>query len=252
MLTRARLWFAAALVALSAWPLHAQELVVSAAASLNNAFQALGADYERSHPGQKVIFNFAASGVLLAQIRQGAPVDVLACADEATMDRAVSAGLIAEGTRAVFARNVLVVAVPAARAAAPPADLRALAGSAFKRIATGTPATVPAGHYTAQALQQAGLSAALAPKWIFGESVRQVLNYIARGEVDAGFVYRTDALLAPEQTRIAFTVPMTDTVRYPMALTAASRQQKVAQAFIAHVRSPQGQAVLRRFGFEAP
>ena len=230
---------------------HAQELVVSAAASLTNAFQAVGAAYEKAHPGRKVVFNFAASGALLAQMRQGAPVDVFASADQATMDRAADAHLIAPGTRTDFARNELVLIVPAAAKAAPTA-LADLAGPAFGRIAAGTPASVPVGRYTAGVVEQAGLAEAFKPRWIYGESVRQVLDYVVRGEVDAGFVYRTDALIAAKGARVAFTVPTTTSVRYPIAQVAGSRNAAAAKDFIAFVRGAQGQQILVGFGFSGP
>ena len=234
--------------------LHAQDLTVSAAASLTNAFQAIGQAYEKAHPGSKITFNFAASGPLLAQIQQGAPVDVFASADQETMNRAATAKLLADGTRADFAHNTLVVIVPsaAARTQRAPQTLQNLAGADFKRIATGTPATVPVGRYTMEAVQKAGLTDALQPRWIFGESVRQVLNYVARGEVDAGFVYRTDALIAPDKTRIAFTAATTTPVSYPIAAIAASKNAEGAQQFIRFVRSPAGAEILERFGFSKP
>ena len=231
--------------------LHAQELTVSAAASLTNAFQAIGQAFEKAHPGSKITFNFAASGPLLAQIQQGAPVDVFASADQETMNRAATAKLLADGTRADFAHNTLVVIVPSSAAKTPQA-LPDLAGADFKRIATGTPATVPVGRYTMEAVQKAGLTDALQPRWIFGESVRQVLNYVARGEVDAGFVYRTDALIERDKTRIAFTAPTTTPVSYPIAAIAASKNAEGAQQFIRFVRSPAGGEILERFGFSKP
>jgi molybdate transport system substrate-binding protein len=234
---------------LSGAALHAQELVVSAAASLTNAFQAVGQAFEQRKPGTKVIFNFAASGPLLAQIQQGAPVDVFASSDQETMARA--AKLLDAATRVDFAQNTLVLIVPAG-AAKTPRQLKELTGASYARIATGTPATVPVGRYTLGAVEQAGLTAALQPKWVYGESVRQVLNYVVRGEVDAGFVYRTDALIERDKTRIALTVPTTTAVRYPMAQVAASKNPVLAKEFIAFVRSAQGQEVLERFGFSKP
>lgn len=230
---------------------QAQDLVVSAAASLTNAFQAVGAAFEKANPGAKVTFNFAASGPLLAQIQQGAPVDVFASADQETMNRAATARLLAEGTRADFAKNTLVLIVPAASSPAP-TTLGDLTGPAFKRVSTGTPATVPVGRYTVEAVQQAGLAAALEPKWIYGESVRQVLNYVARGEVDAGFVYRTDALIEKDKTRIAFTVPTSTPVSYPVAQIAASKNAALGKDFVAFVRSAPGQQILEGFGFSRP
>ena len=231
--------------------LHAQEMVVSAAASLTNAFQAIGQAFEKTRPGVKVTFNFAASGPLLAQIQQGAPVDVFASADQETMDRAAKAGLLADGTRADFARNTLVLIVPAT-APAGPQRLADLGSATYRRIATGTPSSVPVGRYTVAAVQDAGLAAALAPKWIYGESVRQVLNYVARGEVDAGFVYRTDALIEKDKTRIALTVPTRTPVSYPIAQVAASKNAAVGKDFVAFVRSDAGQRILAGFGFSKP
>lgn len=240
-----------AVFSLGSVALHAQELVVSAAASLTNAFQAVGQAYEKAHPGAKVTFNFAASGPLLAQIQQGAPVDVFASADQETMDRAAKANLLAEGTRADFARNTLVLIVPAS-ATASPAKLSDLGDAAYKRISTGTPSSVPVGRYTMASVQEAGLTVALEPKWIYGESVRQVLNYVARAEVDAGFVYRTDALIERDKTRIALTVPTTTPVSYPIAQIATSKNAAGGKDFIAFVRSAPGQQILDGFGFSKP
>ncbi|MDB5826011.1 MAG: molybdate transporter substrate-binding protein [Variovorax sp.] len=230
---------------------QAQELVVSAAASLTNAFQAVGQAFEQSKPGAKVTFNFAASGPLLAQIQQGAPVDVFASADQETMNKAAAANVLAAPTRVDFAANTLVLIVPSTTKETPK-QLSDLSGAAYQRVSTGTPATVPVGRYTTEAVETAGLTAALQPKWIYGESVRQVLNYVARGEVDAGFVYRTDAMIEPDKTRIALTVPTTTPVSYPVAQIATSKQPALAGEFIAYVRSAPGQAILQRFGFSKP
>lgn len=239
-----------AAVSTSVMALHAQELTVSAAASLTNAFQAIGQAFEKTRPGVKIVFNFAASGPLLAQIQQGAPVDVFASADQETMDRAAKARLLLDGTRADFARNTLVLVVPATAAA--PQKLADVDGPTYRRIATGTPSAVPVGRYTMTAVQDAGLADALAPKWIYGESVRQVLNYVARGEVDAGFVYRTDALIEKDKTRIALTVPTRTPVSYPIAQVTASKNAALGRDFVAFVRSDAGQRILDGFGFSRP
>jgi len=251
MSTRLRRAAVAAALLLGSAASGAQELVVSAAASLTNAFQAVGKSFEQARPGAKVTFNFAASGPLLAQIQQGAPVDVFASADQETMNRAASANLIALSTRADFAANTLVLILPTASTQAP-TQLSDLAGGAFRRISTGTPATVPVGRYTMEAIDKAGLTEALQSRWIYGESVRQVLNYVARGEVDAGFVYRTDALIEPGKTRIALTVPTGTPVTYPIARVAASSNAVLANEFIAYVRSAPGQDILQRHGFSKP
>ncbi|MDD0838343.1 molybdate ABC transporter substrate-binding protein [Curvibacter sp. HBC61] len=231
-------------------PLRAQELTVSAAASLTNAFQAVAQAFEKERPGVKVTLNFAASGPLLQQIRQGAPVDVFASADQDTMDRAVAAQLMAPG-RVDFASNSLVLVVPANQTQ-PPSSLADLGGPGYRKIAVGQPSSVPVGRYTLEALRAAQLDAPLQPRFIYGDSVRQVLTYVGRQEVDAGFVYRTDALLDPSKVRIAFSVPTATPVRYPVAVVKASRQPALAQAFVDYLRSAPAQALLQGHGFSKP
>lgn len=233
---------------------RAGELTVSAAASLVDAFGEITTAYEREHPGTTVHLNTAASGVLLQQIRNGAPVDVFASADAFTMDEAAKAGLIDPVQRQVFARNTLVVVVPPA-ASAPAKNMQDLTGATVMRIAIGNPQTVPAGRYAKSALDAATLWTALSPKLITTQNVRQALDYVARGEVDAGFVYGSDASTLKQRVRTAFRVPLTQPIDYPIAPVARSANAAEASAFITYVRASAAQAILRRYGFsgvEAP
>ncbi len=230
---------------------NAAELIVSAAASLTNAFRDVAAAFEKAHPGTQVRLNFASSGALLQQIARGAPVDVFASADEETMNDAERQRLVKAGTRLDFARNALVVVVPR-DAARSPGSLAELAGPAYARVAAGTPASVPAGRYANGALEQARLWSAVAPKLIGAQSVRQVLDYVARGEVDAGFVYATDAASMPDKVKVAFTVPTTTPLRYPVAVVEASSEGEAAQAFVSFIASPSTRAILGRYGFDKP
>ena len=184
-----KLVLALACTALFALPAQAAEMTVSAAASLTNAFTELKTLFEKSHVGLTVHVNFAASNPLLKQIQEGAPVDVFASADQATMDKAVASKVVNPATRKNFAQNNLVLIVPTG--AQKPAKLDEL--KTYKRVAVGNPDSVPVGRYTKAALTTAKLWDALQPQLILGNSVRQVLDYVARGEVDAGFVYGTDA-----------------------------------------------------------
>ncbi|MCO7460546.1 molybdate ABC transporter substrate-binding protein [Stenotrophomonas maltophilia] len=231
-------------------PAWAADLTVSAASSLTESFRELGAAYEKAHPGAKVDFNFAASGVLLQQISRGAPVDVFASADETTMDQAQQQGLLA-GTRQVFAVNALWVVVPP-QAKAAPRTLKDLAGAGVQRIALGNPDSVPVGRYAKGALEAAGLWPSVQGKTITTQNVRQSLDYVARGEVDAGFVYATDAQAMPDRVRRAFAVPVAGRIAYPLAVTRASAQPAEAKRFATFVRSTQGQAILARHGFGKP
>lgn len=230
---------------------HAAEITVSAAASLTNAFKDIGQAYEKQYPDAKVRFNFAASGPLLQQIAKGAPVDVFASADQETMYKAQQQGLLQAGTRQDFARNTLVLIVPA-DSKLPLRTLADLRRADVKRIAVGNPDSVPVGRYSKQALETAGQWTALQPKVINTQSVRQSLDYVARGEVEAGFVYATDAAIMPQKVRALFTVPTTKPVSYPIATIGTSQQQVEAKRFARYVLSPQGQAVLQRYGFSKP
>lgn len=221
------------------------DINVSAAASLTNAFTELKNKFEKQHPGDTVLLNFAASNPLLRQIQAGAPADVFASADQPTMDKA--AGAIDPASRADFASNSLVLIVPKGREK--PARLEDL--RPLKRIAVGNPDSVPAGRYARQSLEAAGLWDELASRFIFGENVRQVLNYVARGEADAGFVYGTDARQMADKVDAAMTMGNHDPVTYPIAVAITGNNRAGGEAFVKFALSPEGQAVLAKYGFGA-
>ena len=235
-----------------AWPLCAvsAELLVSAASSLTNALRDIAPAFEAAMPGTKLEFNFAATDILLTQIAKGAPVDVFVAADDDAMSRAEREGLLLPGSRRDIAGNRLVLIVPAGAATVTALD--ALAAPRFRRIAVGSPQTVPAGRYAKAALDQAQLWTPLTPKFVFAANVRQALDYVARGEADAGFVYATDALLMPDKVTVTFAVATPTPIRYPAAVIAASRNAALAQAFVAYLGTAPAQQVLARHGFARP
>ncbi|WP_447785230.1 molybdate ABC transporter substrate-binding protein [Stenotrophomonas bentonitica] len=239
------------LLMVAALPASAAELTISAASSLTESFRDIASAYEAAHPGTKVDLNFAASGVLLQQISRGAPVDVLATADTETMAQAAKGGLLENDSRQIFATNRLVVVVPPGRRDGP-ASLAALAGKGVQRVAIGNPDSVPVGRYARAALQDAGLWEAITAKTITTQNVRQSLDYVARGEVDAGFVYASDYQATPGRVVRAFDVPLKTPIKYPVAVIKDSARAAEARRFVAFVVSPQGQAILRRHGFGAP
>ncbi len=241
-----------ATLALTALPLfaHAAEVTVSAAASLTNAFKDLAQQFEAANPGTTVRLNFAASGTLLQQISQGAPVDVFASADQATMDRAASQNLIDTATRRDFVTNSVVLVTPTQQQDIK--RLEDLSDAKVQRIAVGKTATVPVGRYTQEALTHAKLWDSLQPKFVQADSVRQVLDYVARGEVDAGFVYRTDAAVMADKVRIALTAGGHTPVAYPVAIVRDAPQPELAKKFQAHLDTPAAREVLDRYGFGRP
>lgn len=232
----------------SAWPLPAADLTVSAATSLTDAFRGIAAAFEAGHPGTRVVLNFGASGLLLQQIDGGAPVDVLATADAETMDQAQARQLILGDSRLDFAGNSLVLIAPL-DARVPLGSLADLARPGVGRIAISNPDSVPAGRYTRAVLEARGLWAAVLPKMISTQNVRQSLDYVVRGEVDAGFVYATDAALMRGKLNVVDTVETIRPIVYPIAVVRTSRQEESARVFVAFARSPPAQAILRTAGF---
>ncbi len=230
---------------------HATDIVVSAAASLTNVFGTVAKAYESKHPGTQVVLNFAASDVLLQQIANGAPADVFASADETAMDKAQAQGLVRKDSRRDFAANELVLIVPAAGKFTP-ASLNDLTSSEVGKVAIGDPASVPVGRYTKAALEAAKLWEPVSAKAVLAQNVRQALDYVARDEVDAGFVFATDATVAAGKVRVAMHVPTPTPIIYPLAVVAQSKQPAQAQTFADFVLSPEGQGLLAKAGFHHP
>lgn len=244
---------AVALVLLTVAGVGAEEVTVSVAVSLKEAVEELGRGFMAARPGVTLRYNFGASGDLQKQIEAGAPIDLFLSAAQRQMDELEKRNLVVAGSRRAFARNVLTVIKPADSRIdiAKPVDLLE---PRVGRIVIGSPKTVPTGQYAEESLRALGLWERLQPKLVFSENVRQALNYVARGEVDAGFVYTTDAAARAQGVKEAFRPPE-DSYRpvvYPGAVVAASKQPALAQAFLDLLSGPQGRTVLSRFGFQPP
>jgi molybdate transport system substrate-binding protein len=240
-------------LALGMPPADAQSLTVSAAISMKDAVTEIGKGFTAARPGVTVLYNWGSSGELQKQIEAGAPSDVFISAAPLQMDELEKRRLIVPGTRRVFARNLLTVIKPA-DSRVDIAKAGDLAEARVTRIVVGNPKTVPAGQYAEESLRALGLWDRVRAKLIFAENVRQALDYVARDEVDAGFVYTTDAAVRGRAVREAFR-PAEDTYRpvvYPAAVVAGARQPALAQAFVELLVSREGQAVLARFGFQPP
>ncbi|MGH7383641.1 MAG: molybdate ABC transporter substrate-binding protein [Candidatus Rokuibacteriota bacterium] len=231
----------------------AQSLTVSAAISMKAAVTELGRGFSASRPGVTVRYNWGASGELQKQIEAGAPIDLFISAAARQMDELEKRRLIVAATRRVFARNVLTVIKPA-DSRVDIAQAADLAEARVARIVIGNPKAVPAGQYAEECLRALGLWERVQPKLIFAENVRQALDYVARGEVDAGFVYATDVVTRGPAVKEAFR-PAEDSYRpvvYPAAVVAGARQSALAQAFLDLLVSREGRAVLARHGFQPP
>jgi len=234
-------------------PVVAQEVVFSVAVSMKDVVEELGRGFAAARPGLIVRYNFGSSGELQKQIEAGAPVDLFVSAAQRQMDELQQKNLIVVASRRNFARNVLTVIKPSHSKLdlSKPADLL---DPRVTKIVIGNPKTVPVGQYAEESLRALGLWERLQPKLVLAENVRQALDYVARGEMDAGFVYTTDAAIRPGQVVEAFR-PAEDTYRpviYPVAIVVASKHQAVAQGFIDLLIGREGQSVLARFGFLPP
>lgn len=224
-------------------------LMVAAAASLSDVLPRAASAWERAGGGQ-VRFAFDASSRLARQIRAGAPVDAFVSADERWMDALEEDGRLAPGSRALVARNRLVVATRAAGPAL--GDAKDLAGESFAHVALAGE-NVPAGRYAKAALRSLGLWDAVEPKAVRAEHSRVALRWVALGEAEAGIVYATDAAIEP-RVRTAFVFPEKShpPIAYPAAVLARSERAAEAAAFLGFLRGPRGRAVLAESGFLAP
>ncbi len=221
-------------------------ITVLAAASLTEAFTAEAAAFERRHPAVRVRLSFAGSASLVRQVIEGAPADVFAPADQTSMQKAVAAKAT-RGEPQIFARNSLVIAV----AKGNPHRIASLADLARADLIVVLCAqSVPCGRFGAQALAKAGVTVHPASR---EESVKGVATKIAIGEADAGLVYRTD-VLAAKGNLAAIPIPERHNVdvAYPIVMLNESRNRSTAQSFIDFIRSPDGLAIMARFGFGAP
>lgn len=226
------------------------EILVSAAASLQDAFREIGAQFE-ARTGTVVKFNFGASGALQKQIESGAPVDVFASAGRPQMEALATGAFLIPESQRDFARNELVLIVPAGQKFEI-SSFDDLIKSQVQRIAIGNPKTVPAGQYAEQFLSRLGTWPQLQLRLVQGEDVRQVLDYVTRHEVEAGIVYASD--VRPGEARIRITARAPEDshapILYPIAIVKSTQHLTTAQAFIDAVMSDEGQRILARYGFK--
>lgn len=230
----------------------AAPLRVGAAVSLQEVLQDIAGKYTQ-RTGQAVGFTFGSSGQVMGQIRNGAAIDLFISAAHQQVDALARQKLIDELSRRVVATNALVLIVPAGGADVP-GGFAGLSGAGVRRLAMGEPKTVPAGQYAQQVLDHLKLADPLRSRLTYGTSVRQVLAYVERGEVDAGIVYRTDAMRSGEKVRVVATADPAwhEPIEYPAAIVAGSDNAIAAGAFLEFLATPEARAVLEAHGFGAP
>ncbi|MBI3243841.1 MAG: molybdate ABC transporter substrate-binding protein [Chloroflexi bacterium] len=226
-------------------------LTVFAASSTLNAFNEIGKAFEAANPGVAVVFNFDGSQSLRTQLEQGAEADVFASANQSEMDALATQSLISNSQ--IFLSNELIVILPNGN----PANVQTLSDLARPGLSLVLAAEdVPAGNYARQALDN--LEASLGPGFkdqvlanLVSEenNVKQVVAKIQLGEADAGIVYNSDAVATPNLQTLAIPAEFNVTARYPIAVMKNAPSRALAEAFVAYVLSPDGQATLKKWGF---
>ena len=234
-------------------PALAQTLTVFAASSLTEAFEEIALVFEAQYGGVDVLLNFDGSSTLATQITQGAPADVFASADETQMQVVTDASLVGDAPE-LFATNRLVVITPRGSDVT---RLEHLAQSG-KLLVLAAP-EVPVGRYAREALEKmnrvygADFPARVLKNLVSEESnVRQAALKVELGEADAAIIYKTDAAVAGNVDTVLIPNALNVLGTYPIVALEDSRQPELARAFVALVRSAEGQTVLGKYGFGVP
>ncbi|MFV0635359.1 molybdate ABC transporter substrate-binding protein [Mitsuokella sp. WILCCON 0060] len=226
------------------------ELHVSAAASLTDVMNEIGADYEKEHPNVKVVFNYGSSGALQQAIENGGNADLFFSAAQKQMDALDKKGLLADGTRKDLLQNEVVLIVPK-EGGKDITSFDQLTSGQLQHIALGEPKGVPVGQYSEEILTKLGILDDVKAKAVYGSDVRQVLAWVASGEADAGLVYATDAAISGD-VRIAAKAPAGThkDIIYPAAILKDTKHLDTAKDFLAFVTNDKNKERFAKYGFE--
>jgi len=229
----------------------AATLRIHAAASLTDVLEEIATEYTKD-TGTVVRFNFAGSSTLARQIELGAPGDLFFSADELKMNQLQGQGWVLGDTRKSILSNSLVIIVPSdsdriLRSA------RNLAGGSIKRIALAEPYTVPAGVYARMYLEVAGYWDQIAPKVVAMDNVRAALLAVESGNVDAGIVYKTDAMTS-SKVMVAYEVRPGEApyISYPIAILSEAISPDEGARFIEYLDTDKARAIFETHGFVVP
>lgn len=223
-------------------------LTISAAVSLKDAMDIIQSQYQDLHPEVTLNFNFGGSGSLQQQISQGAPVDLFFSAAEDKFDILVEEDSINEGDRINLLGNELVLVAPKGQKTI--RDLDDLSNHEVNKIAIGTPETVPAGKYAKESFENMNIWGDIKEKIVYAKDVRQVLSYVETGNIDAGVVYKSDALMSNQVDIIATIDADTHTeIVYPVGVLKDSKQYESAKDFYTYLQSDEALKVFEEYGF---
>ncbi len=224
-------------------------LTLSAAASLKDAMENIETIYEQQNPHISLTLNLASSGSLRQQIEQGAPVDIFISAAPGYLNSLEEKGLIITETRRDLLQNTMVLIVPQNN----PASLNSfqdLSQGNYQQISLGEPESVPAGKYAKEILTNLGIFDKIKAKIVYAKDVRQVLSYVATGNVDAGIVYRTDANISDAVTIVETAAEKTHSpIVYPIAAIQGTKNPEAGQKLINFMFGSEAKAIFEKYGF---
>ena len=228
------------------------KLTVSAAASLKNVLTEINSLYQKKDPETEVIYNFASSGSLQRQIDQGARVDIFISAAEDKINALAQADLLLTATQQNLLNNQIVLIAPKNKQQNKIKldNFSDLTNEEISMIALGEPKSVPVGQYAQEVLNFWGISEQVNAKAVYGKDARQVLNYVATGNVDAGIVYYTDALTSDRIQIVAISPKNSHSpVVYPLAVIKDSEHPEAAADLIEFLTTPEVQQIFKQYGF---
>ena len=223
-------------------------LLVSAAISLKDSLEQIKATYQLTQPNVSITYNFGASGALQQQIENGAPADIFLAAAQKQMDALQKKGLILTDTRRNLLKNSLVLVVP--KNASGITSFHQLTSSKVKKIAVGEPRSVPAGQYAEEVLRNLKIWEQVRPKLVLGNNVRQVLAFVASGNVDAGIVYATDAQVSNQVKQVTTASEnLHSPIIYPVAVLEKSKNAAAAREYVQFLSSNSAKSIFQKYGF---
>jgi molybdate transport system substrate-binding protein len=223
------------------------EIHVAAAADLTPAFEEIAREFESAHK-TKVVFSFGSTGMLTRQIENGAPMDVFAAASVDFIEQLEQKGLILSETKAVYARGRITLWVPK-DSQLKIEKLTDLTRDDVKRIAIANPDHAPYGMAARDALQSAGIWEAVKSKLVYGENIRQTLQFAETGNVEVAIVALSLSIKSDGRWSL-IPAELHKPINQGLAVIKGAKNEKAARDFAAFVTGPSGQAILAKYGFE--
>lgn len=227
-----------------------KSVTVAAAASLTDAMNELKTIYEKSHKGITIQPTYAGSGALQTQIEEGAPIDIFLSASNKQMNALEEKNLIDKESRIPLLKNEVVLITPK-NEHVQIKDFRDLTNNKINKIAVADPNSVPVGQYSEEIFTKLGIWDQVKSKMVVSQDVRQSLDWVVHGEVDAGTVYKTDAYIEKDKVNIIASAPngTHKPVQYPMAIVENSKDKKEVKDFYNFLKSEQALRVFEKYGF---